>query len=127
MQKSTFERQLNEQLCELNKWQSQFRSVNEELEQEQRNAAKRTELVEEAEKVASEKIAEIKTEQWAVIERLKAEKREVEARFQAETDKRTKAESELAMSREQGGAEHNEHQRSRERLEQQLSNIRENK
>jgi len=127
MQKSTFERQLNEQLCELNKWQSQFRSVNEELEQEQRNAAKRTELVEEAEKVASEKIAEIKTEQWAVIERLKAEKREVEARFQAETDKRTKAESELALSREQGGAEHNEHQRSRERLEQQLSNIRENK
>ena len=37
-------------------------------------------MVEQAEQQATEKINDIKTEQWAVIERLKAEKREIEAR-----------------------------------------------
>ena len=48
--------------------------------QERKNSTKRTQLAEQAEVQATEKINDIKTEQWAIIERLKAEKREIEAR-----------------------------------------------
>ena len=74
--------------------------ANSQLETTRKNAEKRSGLAELAEKSANERIEEIKREQWALVEQIRSEKRETDARLQKETENCSRLRSELEMAKE---------------------------
>lgn len=124
---ATFEMEISNSKIELEKWKSAYRKMNDELTKEKKNSEKRSKMAEEAEVTAAEKINEVKTENWAIIEKLRSEKRETDSLYQKETDKKNKIESDLELLRDQIKAEKLEWERTKMRLENQATATRDEK
>ena len=83
---ATFEMEISNSKIELEKWKSAYRKMNDDLNKEKKNSEKRSKMAEEAEATAAEKINEVKTENWAIIEKLRSEKRETDSLLQKEVN-----------------------------------------
>ena len=81
---ATFEMEISNSKIELEKWKLGYRKINDDLNKEKKNSEKRSKMAEEAEVTATEKINEVKTENWAIIEKLRSEKRETDSLYQKE-------------------------------------------
>ena len=96
---------------ELEKYKCAWRKSNVELETTRKNAEKRSQLAESAEKCANERIEEIKREQWSIIEKIKSEKRETDVLLQKEIDEKSKTCSEFELFRQNSQAEKSDWER----------------
>jgi len=124
---ATFEMEISNSKIELEKWKLGYRKINDDLNKEKKNSEKRSKMAEDAEVTAAEKINEVKTENWAIIEKLRSEKRETDSLYQKETDKKNKIESDLELLRDQIKAEKLEWERTKMRLENQATATRDEK
>jgi hypothetical protein len=88
-----------------------------------KNADKRSQMAENAEKIANEKIEDIKREQWSMIEKIKSEKRETDSLLQKEMDEKSKISSEYELYRDNTKSEKFESERIKNRLENQLNTL----
>ena len=90
------EKEISSSKIELEKWKISYRKCATELELEKKKSSQRSKIAEQAEANATEKINDVKTEQWAIIEKLKSEKRDLDSTLQKEIDKKQKFEHELS-------------------------------